>query len=56
MITFDVPNISVSKKSNEENMQSVKDFSYELVDQLNYVLNSLNDRIEALEALKSEED
>jgi flagellar basal body P-ring protein FlgI len=56
MITFDVPNINVEKKSNEQNMQNVKDFAYELVDQLNYVVNNLNDRIEILEALKSEED
>ena len=56
MATFDAPNISVEKKTNEQNMQAVKAYLTDLADQLNYMVNQQQKEIETLrskiEALK----
>lgn len=46
MAQFDEPNISVSKKTNEENLSSIKGWAGQLIDQLNY----LSIKVENLEA------
>lgn len=56
MATFDAPNISVEKKTNEQNMQAVKAYLTDLADLLNYTVNQQQKEIETLrseiEALK----
>lgn len=48
MATFDAPNISVEKKTNEQNMQAVKAYLTDLADQLNYMVNQQQKEIENL--------
>lgn len=48
MATFDAPNISVEKKTNEQNMQAVKAYLTDLADQLNYTVNQQQKEIETL--------
>lgn len=50
MATFDTPNISVEKKTNEQNMQAVKAYLTDLAENLNYVINQQNAKMEALRA------
>lgn len=50
MATFDTPNISVEKKTNEQNMQAVKAYLTDLAENLNYVINQQNAEMEALRA------
>lgn len=45
-MTFDAPNISVGKKTNEENIQQMKSWSSSTADNLNYLVA----RQEALES------
>jgi tRNA(Phe) wybutosine-synthesizing methylase Tyw3 len=49
MAAFDAPNINVEKKSNEQNMLTVKNYLSDLADTLNYTFNSLQGQISALE-------
>lgn len=48
MAAFDSPNINVTRKSNEENMQIVKNYLSDLADTLNYTVNSMQEQINAL--------
>lgn len=48
MATFDAPNISVEKKTNEQNMQAVKAYLTDLADLLNYTVNQQQKEIETL--------
>lgn len=50
MATFDTPNISVEKKTNEQNMQAVKAYLTDLAENLNHVINQQNAEMEALRA------
>ena len=58
MTQLGYPNISVGKKTNEENMQSVKGYLSEMAEQLNYQISYLESKVEQLEAIvrKLEED
>lgn len=47
---LDYPSIDVAKKSNEANMQAVKSCMYEMVDQLNYYVTELENKVEQLQA------
>jgi len=49
MASFDVPSISISDKTNEQNMQVVKSYLSEMADKLNYEINVLQDAILALQ-------
>jgi len=49
MATFDYPSISVDNKTNEQNMAQAKAWMYQMVDQLNYSIEYLEDRIAYLE-------
>lgn len=48
---FDYPNINVSGKSNEQNMQAVKSYLNSLSDQLNYYLNDIEKQISELKSI-----
>lgn len=50
MQNFDYPSINVSKKTNEENMQSAKNWMIQMSDQMNFYITRLETRIEVLEA------
>lgn len=50
MQNFDYPSINVSKKTNEENMQSAKNWMIQMSDQMNFYITRLEARIEVLEA------
>lgn len=48
---FDYPNINVSGKSNEQNMQAVKSYLNSLSDQLNYYLNDIEKQLSELKSI-----
>ena len=47
-MAFDVPNVSVEKKSNEQNMTSLKLYLSEMSEELNYQINQINSNINEL--------
>lgn len=49
MATFDYPSISVDGRTNEQNMSQIKAWTMQTVDQLNYYIDYLEDRIAYLE-------
>ena len=50
MEIFNVPNISVGNKSNEENIQAIKGWINSSSETLNVYLTSMQNKIEALES------
>jgi hypothetical protein len=48
MASFDSPNINIEKKTNEQNMATVKAYLSNMADTLNYTLNSLQSQISEL--------
>ena len=49
MAKFDYPNVDIEYMSNEQNIESLKSFIYNLSDTLNYSLNQVDARISAIE-------
>ena len=49
------PNIDVAKKSNEANMQAVKACLCDMVDQMNYYVTDLENKVEQLQAAANTE-
>lgn len=49
MMEFDDANISTESKSNEQNIQIIKSYLNELVSQISYEFNQLEERIKKLE-------
>lgn len=49
MAKFDYPNVDIENMSNEQNIESLKSFLYNLSDTLNYSLNQVDARISAIE-------
>lgn len=45
MSTFDYPSISVDQRTNEQNMSSIRAWSMQTVDQLNYLIEHMQDEI-----------
>lgn len=56
MAKFDYPNVDIENMSNEQNIESLKSFLYNLSDTLNYSLNQVDARISALEELTGGKD
>lgn len=56
MAKFDYPNVDIENMSNEQNIESLKSFLYNLSDTLNYSLNQVDARILALEELTGGKD
>lgn len=49
MAAFDIPAVSVENKTNEDNIQAFKAWAYETIEQLNYYISNLEERISILE-------
>ncbi|MGO5230689.1 hypothetical protein ACTQ1U_06455 [Thermoguttaceae bacterium LCP21S3_D4] len=49
MAKFDYPNVDIENMSNEQNIESLKSFLYNLSDTLNYSLNQVDARISEIE-------
>lgn len=49
MAKLDYPNVDIDNMSNEQNIESLKSFLYNLSDTLNYSLNQVDARISAIE-------
>lgn len=56
MAKFEYPNVDIENMSNEQNIESLKSFLYNLSDTLNYSLNQVDARISALEELTGGKD
>ena len=51
MINIDYPNISLDKKTNEQNIQAIKSWMYQLADSLNIELKALEDDITDIKSI-----
>lgn len=51
---LDYPTIKPGELSNEQNIANIKSYLYELTDQVNYALNTMEAKIEELENKGSE--
>lgn len=51
---IDYPTIKPGELSNEQNIANIRSFLYELTDQVNYEINTMNERLEELENKGSE--
>lgn len=49
MAALDVPSVNVDNKTNEQNIQAFKSWAYSTIEQLNYYISSLEERVTALE-------
>lgn len=54
MPDFGYPNIDVSKKTNEQNLQSAKNYMMELSDNIAFYLNQMEARVSNLEKIVAE--
>ena len=52
MPDFGYPNIDVAKKTNEQNLQSAKNYMMELSDNIAFYLNQMEARVSNLEKIK----
>lgn len=54
MANFDYPKVSLSGKTNEENIQAVKAWAIDMADMMNAYINNLEERVTTLESMMNE--